>query len=316
MVWGNEHECQPQLTESLVGTYRILQPGSSIASSYSSTESSLCPKHMAFFEIKEKKFRMRAIRYKQVRQFLYKDICLRDLPHLDPNHAKIEELIRDVLVTKINEMILEGRAGIEDATPPGADLLPVKFKLRDPQKILVRLRVDHEGFPALNQQRFGAHFVGEVANPADVLLFAKKRKEMSFRATEGQLSNRAHSAQEDLKKILAEGMDDEINKIKIEDLVNETLAASNHTLNLLAEAEMAQVRCFFPSSFCNNTCDALRSIVFCISPKIVEKTYPLTVLFSGFGRLHHQETAERDHRPGQRQPEPHAESTEFGQRCR
>lgn len=244
VVWGNEHECQPQLTESLVGTYRILQPGSSIASSYSSTESSLCPKHMAFFEIKEKKFRMKAIKYKQVRQFLYKDISLRDFPHLDPNHTKIEEQIKDVLVTKINEMILEGRAAIEpDAAPAPGEPVP-KFKLCDPQKILVRLRVDHEGFPALNQQRFGAHFVGEVANPADVLLFAKKRKETSLRATEGKLSNRTHAAQEDFKKILAEGAEDEINKIKIEDLVNETLAASNHTLSLLAEAEMAQVGMF------------------------------------------------------------------------
>ena len=27
VIWGNEHECQPRLTESLVGTYRIYQPG-------------------------------------------------------------------------------------------------------------------------------------------------------------------------------------------------------------------------------------------------------------------------------------------------
>lgn len=243
VIWGNEHECQPQLTESLVGTYRILQPGSSIASSYSSTESSLCPKHMAFFEIKEKKFRMRAIPYRQVRQFLYRDISLRDYPHLDPNHSKIEEQIKDVLTTKINEMILEGRAAIEDQ--PAEELAGIKYKLRDPQKILVRLRVDHEGFPALNQQRFGTHFVGEVANPADVLLFAKKRKEGNFRATEGKLSSRTHANQEDIKKILAEGAEDEINKIKIEDLVNETLANSNHTLALLAETEMAQVRIIF-----------------------------------------------------------------------
>lgn len=27
VVWGNEHECQPQLMESLVGTFRIYQPG-------------------------------------------------------------------------------------------------------------------------------------------------------------------------------------------------------------------------------------------------------------------------------------------------
>lgn len=194
---------------------------------------------MAFFEIKEKKFRMRAIPYRQVRQFLYRDISLRDFPHLDPNHSKIEEQIKDILTTKINEMILEGRAAIEDQ--PAEELEGIKYRLRDPQKILVRLRVDHEGFPALNQQRFGTHFVGEVANPADVLLFAKKRKEGNFRATEGKLSSRTHVGQEDIKKILAEGAEDEINKIKIEDLVNETLANSNHTLALLAETEMAQV---------------------------------------------------------------------------
>lgn len=245
VIWGNEHECQPQLME----------PGSSIASSYSSTESSLCPKHMAMFNIKEKNFRMRAFKYKQVRQFIYRDLSLRDFPHLDPNHSKIEEQIRDVLVTKANEMILEARAAIEPeqlepAPGTGTDeaastLPPVKSKLRDPRKVLLRLRVDHEGFPALNQQRFGANFMGEVANPADVLLFAKKRKETSMRATEGKLSSRSHvgggSAQEDFKKILAEGAEDEISKIKIEDLVNETLSLSNHTLALLAETEMAQV---------------------------------------------------------------------------
>eukprot|EP01035_Chromulina_nebulosa_P016831 gene16831-22315_t len=46
VIWGNEHECKPNLAESLVGTFRIYQPGSSIATSYSEMESSLCPKHM------------------------------------------------------------------------------------------------------------------------------------------------------------------------------------------------------------------------------------------------------------------------------
>ena len=214
----------------------------------------MCPKHMAFFEIKEKKFRMRAIKYKQVRQFIYRELSLRDFPHLDPNHSKIEDQIKDVLITRINEMILEGRAaitagnteagGAAGSANEDAQLPVVKYTLRDPHKVIIRLRVDHEGFPALNQQRFGAHFVGEVANPADVLLFAKKRKETSNRATEGAMSNRTHAG-EDLKKILAEGGEDEINKIKIEDLVNETLATSNHTLSLLAETEMAQVRMTF-----------------------------------------------------------------------
>ena len=32
VIWGNEHECQPRLAESLVGTYRIYQPGTYICS--------------------------------------------------------------------------------------------------------------------------------------------------------------------------------------------------------------------------------------------------------------------------------------------
>ena len=31
VIWGNEHECQPRLSESLVGTYRIYQPGTDLS---------------------------------------------------------------------------------------------------------------------------------------------------------------------------------------------------------------------------------------------------------------------------------------------
>lgn len=42
--------------------------------------------------------------------------------------------------------------------------------------MLVRLKVDHTGYPTLNNHRFGARFVGQVANPTDILLFHKKKK--------------------------------------------------------------------------------------------------------------------------------------------
>ena len=241
---------------------------------------------MAFFEIKEKKFRMRAIKYKQVRSFLYKDVSLRDYPHLDSNNVKIEENIKDLLITKINEMILEGRSlidtssittstnngnnnsssnlAIENNTPSNttdndnnttnssntSNIPTTKFQLRDPHKVLIRLRVDHEGFPSLNQQRFGSYFMNEIANPADIILFIKKRKEIiHFNSNnEKKIKNSAH---EDFQKILAEGEDDQMSKIKIEDLVNETLASSNHTLSLLGETEMAQVGTVVWSSVLN-----------------------------------------------------------------
>lgn len=58
-----------------------------------------------------------------------------------------------------------------------------RYEIRDPDKVLVRLRVDHTGVASLNnnqqfqqrfQQRFGAQFVGRVANPSDILLFYKE----------------------------------------------------------------------------------------------------------------------------------------------
>lgn len=115
MIWGNEHECQPNLAESLVGTYRILQPGSSVACSLSISECSQFPKHMAFLEVKEKKFRMKPIRFSQVRQFIYGDIRLQDFEFLQPNNPKVDEQIKGILTTKINEMILEGRREMEEA---------------------------------------------------------------------------------------------------------------------------------------------------------------------------------------------------------
>jgi hypothetical protein len=74
-----------------------------------------------------------------------------------------------------------------------------------------------QGFPALNPQRFGAHFVGELANPATALLFAKKRKgEGAGRATEGRLSGRTHVGKglsaTDVEAILAEG-GEELSKV-------------------------------------------------------------------------------------------------------
>lgn len=239
VVWGNEHECIPQLQESLVGTYRILQPGSSVACSLSKGESSSYPKPMSFFEVKERKFRMKPIKFTQVRQFIYDEIALKDYPELDPASNKIEELIKEVLRKKVLEMIQDGRNQlIEDPSVIGGGGEEQRFTLIDPKKVLVRLRVDYEGYSAINHQRFGAQFVGEVANPAEILLLTRKRQETVRRV--GNTGNGDQSAHKKLRLLIAEGAEDEINRIRIEDLVNETLANSKYSLSVLTESEMAQ----------------------------------------------------------------------------
>ena len=239
VIWGNEHECQPNLAESLVGTYRILQPGSSVACSLSSTESASCPKHMSFFEVKQRKFRMKPIRYQQVRQFHYDEVSLRSIAGLDPNLPKVEDKIKDELTRKIRQMIDDARAEIADPVFERLDEFDdgPKYSLIEPRKVLIRLKVDYEGFSAINHQRFGAQFAGDVANPTEVLLLTKKRKEI-IRPNGEKVP---HTAQGELQMLIAEGAEDEIHKIKIEDLVNETLAASKHSLTLLAETDLAKV---------------------------------------------------------------------------
>ena len=39
-----------------------------------------------------------------------------------------------------------------------------KYALRNPEKVLVRLKVEHTGFTTLNNQRFGSKFVGQVVS--------------------------------------------------------------------------------------------------------------------------------------------------------
>ena len=39
-----------------------------------------------------------------------------------------------------------------------------KYFIKQPEKVLVRLKVEHSGFTTLNNQRFGSQFVGEVVS--------------------------------------------------------------------------------------------------------------------------------------------------------
>jgi hypothetical protein len=222
-----------------VGTYRILQPGSSVACSLSKGESSTAPKHMSFFEIKDRKFRLKPIKYYQMRQFLYDEISLKDFPELQNSGSKVEEIMKKVIYNKIMSMVREARSNLTETENPEDDSqLPlVKCKILEPSKVLIRLKVDYEGFTAINHQRFGSQFVGEVANAGDILLMTKKRKDPGIKGAK-ELTT---TVQGELRQLLAEGEEDEINRIRIEDLVNETLANSKHSLSILSEGEMAQV---------------------------------------------------------------------------
>jgi len=96
VIWGNEHECHPCLQESLVGTFRVFQPGSSIATSMNESESSLHKKHFGLLSIRANKdFMLKPIPYKSIRPFIFKDVSLDDSMNLSPSDPQIEEKLKE-----------------------------------------------------------------------------------------------------------------------------------------------------------------------------------------------------------------------------
>ena len=176
VIWGNEHECKPELAPTSVGCFRIYQPGSSIATSLVRTESSEYPKKYGILEInKSMKFRLNCFDFTQIRPFVYDELRLLDMPELNPQDPNVEDKIKTVLQRKVQAMVDTGRESAKLVTQ-GAETLTLTHRVKEAHLILARLRVDYDGFVSLNQQRFGALFVGQVANPSELLLFSKAKK--------------------------------------------------------------------------------------------------------------------------------------------
>lgn len=237
VIWGNEHECHPSLTESLVGTFRIYQPGSSVACSLSEGESCLFPKHMGLVEIRyDKKFRLSPIKYTEMRPFIYRDVSLEN-KGLDPHDPKIEDKIRSSLIEEINGMLKE--SALLSAEYHQNFIADLKYHIKEPAMALLRLRVDPSKFMTINQQRFGSNFVGKVANPADLLLYSRKRKEIHANQNTDTIT-----FDEDLREKETRDLDydsADIHKIKVEELVVQALGLSNRNLSILAECNLGVV---------------------------------------------------------------------------
>mmetsp|Transcript_8720 Transcript_8720/g.13022 ORF Transcript_8720/g.13022 Transcript_8720/m.13022 type:complete len:810 (-) Transcript_8720:149-2578(-) len=228
VIWGNEHECIPTLVESLVGTFRIYQPGSSVATSLSEGESSRNPKHFGILEVSEVKFRLLPVPYTRIRGFAFEDVCLSSMEGLDPRDPNIEEAMIAVLTGRVKGLIRSAR---ELISPEIEDLDNSSFdyQIRDPRKVLVRLRVDYAGFPTINPQKFGSRFVGEVANPSEVLIFSRRRKE-----NEKNNVGAGNTLRSEFDAHRGAGDAEALSRIRVEDLVCEVLGMQNKQLGLLA----------------------------------------------------------------------------------
>lgn len=172
VCWGHEHECCIEPQESVVGTFRISQPGSSVATSLVAGEA--VQKQVGILDIRGQAFRLRPIPLTQVRTFVIGEISLQQHRSLDPDDPKVEQKVKQILKEEVDLLMYqakEKRNEFKRKAQENANVIaqakehPLTNKLEKPDEVLVRLKVEHSGFAVLNNQRFGAQFIGQVANP-------------------------------------------------------------------------------------------------------------------------------------------------------
>jgi double-strand break repair protein MRE11 len=137
----------------------ISQPGSSVATSLCVGEA--VRKKVGILDIRKKQFRLYAIPLTQVRSFVTTEVSLREhRARLDPEDPNVEKKISALLVEKAQVMVLNAKEDrtklLQEAKQLGNDAgdedCPTKFKLLNPDEVLVRIRVEHSGFAAINNQ--------------------------------------------------------------------------------------------------------------------------------------------------------------------
>ena len=174
VIWGHEHECQIKPRESAVGTFRVCQPGSSVACSL--VEGEAKPKHCGLLQVRGAEFRMSPLRLTCVRPFVCDEIVLAEAPELRDDAdaddgADHATAVRDCLAARV-EALIERARKTRSAFRYDDMLLPMAA----PDQVLVRLKVDHTGFATLNNAKFGGQFVGRVANTSAILHFSRQKQ--------------------------------------------------------------------------------------------------------------------------------------------
>jgi double-strand break repair protein MRE11 len=225
VIWGHEHECDilPHINPEM--NFKVMQPGSSVATSLVAGEA--VPKQVAILSITGREFKSEPIRLKTVRPFVYKDLILSEhkeaiqMARKDNHRTELTRFLVRVVDELIEQAIGEWREAQEEARMDD-DEEPPEVPLP-----LIRLRVETSipdstaSFDVENPQRFSNRFVGKVANINDVVQFHRKKK----------------TALSSMKKVAGDAEEQEImshlqglDTVKVEKLVREFLAAQSLTI--------------------------------------------------------------------------------------
>lgn len=221
VIWGHEHECLIDPRTNPETNFKVMQPGSSIATSLALGEA--VAKHVAIVTVMGREFTTENIRLKTVRPFVMKEIALGEekeaqkFARKDNNRTEVTRFLTkvvDELIQQANAEWLETQEeDHEDDEGPAEVPLP-----------LIRLRVeisapDGGSFDCENPQRFSNRFVGRVANMNDVVQFHRKKKSATTRRTRDDIADKAVMSQ-------LQGLD----TLAVEKLVREYLAAQSLTI--------------------------------------------------------------------------------------
>eukprot|EP00915_Cephaloidophora_sp_WS-2016_P007292 GHVH01009904.1.p1 GENE.GHVH01009904.1~~GHVH01009904.1.p1 ORF type:complete len:401 (-),score=56.95 GHVH01009904.1:164-1366(-) len=201
VIWGHEHDCQVEPVPSANHAFHIVQPGSSVITSYQPAEACR-PKHVAIVEVHGKRFRVLPVALSG-EVFLFDDISLHEslgdlLSDGCGDQASIIEEFLHAQVARLLEIAEEERgrrqAALNKNYMATASALGYEVEGREDwwhsqvpkiqTRPLIRLRVDHfnpdgDNYPALPIQRFGARYADSLGNHQAILLFtlrAARRK--------------------------------------------------------------------------------------------------------------------------------------------
>jgi double-strand break repair protein MRE11 len=227
VIWGHEHECKIEPEMNVEMNFKVMQPGSSVATSLMPGEA--VPKYVTVLSITGKEFISEPIRLRTVRPFIYRDIVLSS----DKAAIKIgtkddhrTELTR-YLIGIVDSMIDEAEKQWEEAraeNPPPATQESSNASSECPLP-LIRLRVDTmkpdgiSKFEVENPQRFSNRFTGRVANTKDIISFTARKKAASGTRIKGDLE-----AEKEIMARLNSG------DIQVSKLVREFLEAQSLTI--------------------------------------------------------------------------------------
>ena len=121
------------------------------------SESEVGQKHVGKLKIHKKNFKLQPIPLRSVRPFMMDNIILNDTD-LKVTDRNLEIKIENLLIKKIDEMIKECDKNRH-------------YHEKQPQKPLLRIKVDYTNFETINENRFAQKIVQKVANPRNVLQF-------------------------------------------------------------------------------------------------------------------------------------------------